>query len=153
MNLSEKAIERDSSIVLKKLFAIYEKNIDSSGLYDKLYCQLQQYKPFQLNKLKTELLAEEATKNASTLAMSSAAMIISIMTIIFNVFTNIFSGKEGVITETVVLTIGVLVLLWKFGNIFGDFIGKRKNIWKRNKYILCVIENVLNEANTYSSLR
>lgn len=142
MKQKEISQERDSNIVLKKLYGIYEENINNEGLYDKLYWQLQRYKLYQLNKLKTELLAEEATKNTSTLVMSTSAMILSIMTIIFNACATTFSEEWLIIVPVIA---AAFVLMWKFGNIFEDFIGKRKNVWKRNKYILCVIDDVLNE--------
>lgn len=139
-----KAHERECDLVLKKMFDIYEENLNNTGLYDKLFWTLEKYKPFHLNKLKTELLAEEATKSASSLAISTSAMILSILAIIFNAFSK-FSDLpiEWTITIVLVMIVAPIVLMCKFGSIFSDFIGERKKIWKRNKYILCVINDVL----------
>lgn len=147
MSRNRRNRERDSKIVLREVYSIYHDFINSKDLYKELYIFLHAKSDFEMNIIRAEIESEEATQGMISVRVSAMSLIASFLVLSINVLSICLELKElGTVMRTFVIIVLLAILCYcikSVGDVLVSFFDKYKKGNKRNKYILCVITDIL----------
>ena len=136
-------IDRDCEYTQKEVYEVYDRNRKSVALYSKLYKFLRDMDIIELNSVKADIIADiEIQKEKS----GNITVAFTILNIVFGLI-NIFYPLSDLSTIMLSIT-GLFVIVLAVGSVvkaYNKITDKRQLKVRRNKYILCVIEDIMNE--------
>lgn len=136
-------IDRDCEYTQKEVYEVYDRNRKSVALYSKLYKFLSDMDIIELNSVKADIIADiEIQKEKS----GNITVAFTILNIVFGLI-NIFYPLSDLSTVMLSIT-GLFVIVLAVGSVvkaYNKITDKRQLKVRRNKYILCVIEDIMNE--------
>lgn len=122
--------------VTKKLYQIYNENMRSPHLYEALRAELLKKNDIEICAIKAEIISNIECSKIFPIRMSVLSILMTIYAIMINIlFIDI---KLSIWIKAIIL----LVVMGIMSQILNNYLSKIRKATKRDKYILCVIEDI-----------